>query len=388
MNTLNYAGFPLDECYGIIKAIAKKHPEKVRPLKSRFIEGFKQKIIQDDNVSETEAIEMSEKVWQIISDSCGYGFNSAHAYCMALDSLYCAYLKAYYPYEFYEVMMQLYSDKGKKDKVAELKKEMLKAFNIKEGKFRWGIDNRKFVADKKNGVIYSSLLSIKGLSQKCADDLYNLSQTNKFNNFYDLYKTLKNIKSLDSSKINTLVQIGYFNEYGTVKKIEQFIKCVNDLNKVQFNKNNIDEKYKTHIIQYSEETEKLYRKFNHDEALKDIWDEISDDDITLNDKIKYELQNLGYIQTIIPTFAPEYAFVTDVIIKYKNPIIALYRINNGETEMIKVKKDQFDNNPINKGDIINTIESADEKKWKKGENEKWYQIDETEPILKKWNKVK
>jgi hypothetical protein len=56
--------------------------------------------------------------------------------------------------------------------------------------------------------------------------------------------------------------------------------------------------------------------------------------------------------------------------------------------MIKVKKDQFDNNPINKGDIINTIESADEKKWKKGENEKWYQIDETEPILKKWNKVK
>ena len=29
MNTLNYAGFPIDECYGIIKAIAKKHPERL-----------------------------------------------------------------------------------------------------------------------------------------------------------------------------------------------------------------------------------------------------------------------------------------------------------------------------------------------------------------------
>ena len=90
MNTLNYAGFPLDECYGIIKAIAKKHPEKVKPLKSRFIDGFKARIIADDKVDEITAMEMSNKVWQIISDSCGYGFNSAHAYCMALDSLYCA----------------------------------------------------------------------------------------------------------------------------------------------------------------------------------------------------------------------------------------------------------------------------------------------------------
>lgn len=47
MNTLNYAGFPIDECYGIIKAIAKKHPEKVRPLKKKFIDGFKAQILKE-----------------------------------------------------------------------------------------------------------------------------------------------------------------------------------------------------------------------------------------------------------------------------------------------------------------------------------------------------
>ena len=90
MNTLNYAGFPLDECYGIIKAIAKKHPEKVKPLKSKFIEGFRERIIADEGIEKSKAQEMSEKVWQIINDSCGYGFNSAHAFCMSLDSLYNA----------------------------------------------------------------------------------------------------------------------------------------------------------------------------------------------------------------------------------------------------------------------------------------------------------
>ena len=87
------------------------------------------------NVPENEAQENSEKVWQIISDSCGYGFNSAHAYCMALDSLYNAWQKANYPYEFYEVLLQTFSDKGKKDKVAELKKEMSRGFGISEGQY-------------------------------------------------------------------------------------------------------------------------------------------------------------------------------------------------------------------------------------------------------------
>ena len=41
MMVLNYAGFPMSECYSAIKAIAKKHPEKVKPLKTKFIKGFK-----------------------------------------------------------------------------------------------------------------------------------------------------------------------------------------------------------------------------------------------------------------------------------------------------------------------------------------------------------
>ena len=390
MNTLNYAGFPIDECYGIIKAIAKKHPEKVRPLKDKFITGFKNRIIEDDNVADAEAQEMSEKVWQIISDSCGYGFNSAHAYCMALDSLYQAWQKANYPYEFYEVLLQTFSDKGKKDKVAELKKEMSKGFDIFEGQYKFGADNRKFLADPENGVIYPSLLSIKGLSQGCANDLYDLSKKNQFDDFYALWKAMKKKKSLNSGKIATLIQIGYFNEFGSIGKIQTFIKMIDDLyERSQFSKSSVPNEYISLIKKYSEETEKQYRKFDYDAALKELWNSLPDTDISLNQKLKYELDNLGYIKTEVPDLSQDYYFVQDYECKYKNPKITLYRLCDGNIEVVKIKRKAYDNSPINVGDIIKTIERSREGKWSKDVNGEWQQDNnDKEVILKKWSFVK
>lgn len=87
MKVLQYAGFTSPESYSAIKAIAKKHPEKVLPLKARFLEGFARKADMPS----------AEKVWQIIEDATSYGFNSSHAVCVALDSLYGAWLKAHHP---------------------------------------------------------------------------------------------------------------------------------------------------------------------------------------------------------------------------------------------------------------------------------------------------
>lgn len=395
MNTLNYAGFPIDECYGIIKAIAKKHPEKVRPLKDRFIEGFKARIIEDDNVSEDEAIEMSDRVWQIISDSCGYGFNSAHAFCMALDSLYNAYQKSHYTYEFYEVMLQVYSDKGKKDKVAILKQEMQYAFGINEGEYKFGLDNRKFKADKENKVIYPSLLSLKGLSQSSADDLYKLSVKKKFNNFYDLYKDLVKLKSVNAGKRKVLIKIGYFSDFGSVAKIEEFIEYINLFyERKEFSKEKTEQKYLKYIIPNSTETDKQYNNFDYDTALYQVWNDLEDKDISLKEKLSNELEYMGYVKTKVTTLSPEYAFVQEYECKFKNPKITLYRLCNGDIDIVKVKRRNYDDSPIQVGDIIKTIECSNEGRWfneGKDENGKdiWRQDkNDKEVILKKWVQVR
>ncbi|MFZ7763742.1 hypothetical protein, partial [Bacillus licheniformis] len=64
----------------------------IEPIHDKFIKGFVQK---------TGNEEQALKVWKIIEDAVGYGFNSSHAYSVALDSIYGAYLKAKYPLEYY-----------------------------------------------------------------------------------------------------------------------------------------------------------------------------------------------------------------------------------------------------------------------------------------------
>lgn len=388
MNTLNYAGFPIDECYGIIKAIAKKHPEKVRPLKERFINGFRDRIMEEGTPKE-KAEEDAARVWQIISDSCGYGFNSAHAYCMALDSLYNAYLKAHYPYEFYEVLLQTYSDKGKKDKVAELKQEMSRAFGIIEGEYKFGLDNRKFVADPDHHTIYPSLLSIKGLSQGCANDLYTLGKKH-YNSFYELWKDLKKKKNLNSGKINTLIEIGYFDDFGSIGKIKRFVEILDKLyDRSQFSKSNPPMEFIKYIKKYSEETEKQYRKFDFDSALHEIWYDLDDVDIPLGERLKYELDNIGYVKTCMPDMSPDYAFVQEYECKYKNPKLTLYRLCDGTTEIVKVRRKKYDEAPIYVGDIIKTMECSEEGRWSKDSNGDWQQSQhDKESILKKWSFVR
>ena len=388
MNTLNYAGFPIDECYGIIKAIAKKHPEKVRPLKERFINGFRDRIMEEGTPKE-KAEEDAARVWQIISDSCGYGFNSAHAYCMALDSLYNAYLKAHYPYEFYEVLLQTYSDKGKKDKVAELKQEMSRAFGIMEGEYRFGLDNRKFVADPENHTIYPSLLSIKGLSQGCANDLYSLGKK-QYDSFYELWKDLKKKKNLNSGKINTLIEIGYFDDFGSIGKIKRFVEILDRLyGRSQFSKADPSMEFIKYIKKHSEETEKQYRKFDYDSALHEIWYDLDDVDIPLGERLKYELDNIGYVKTCMPDMSPDYAFVQEYECKYKKPKLTLYRLCDGTTEIVKVRRKKYDEAPIYVGDIIKTMECSEEGRWSKDSNGDWQQSQhDKESILKKWSFVR
>ena len=389
MNTLNYAGFPLDECYGIIKAIAKKHPEKVLPLKDRFIQGFKERIIADDNVNEEQATEMSQQVWQIISDSCGYGFNSAHAYCMALDSLYCAYLKSHYPYEFYEVLLQHYSDKGEKDKVMLLKQEMRSGFQIEEGKYRFGEDNRQFKADQSNHCIYPSLLSIKGLSQKVADELYKIGQNN-YDTFYDIWKSLKKSSVINKGHIEILVKINYFYKFGSISKILKFLDMAQMLyERTQFDKNTISPEIENLVKKHSRETNKQYGKFDYDSALYEYWGSLKDIKGSLVQTIQYQKEYLGYIDYKNPKASEGLYYVTEMKV-YKDkckPYVTLYHLKTGTTLKTKVVfANEYANAPFKENSILNVW--FDDKYKSQLVNGKWIRTDEKEKVMAHWEIMK
>lgn len=370
MSVLSYAGFPMDECYGIIKAIAKKHPEKVRPLKDRFIEGFKKRIITEEGIEENQAQEMSERVWQIINDSCGYGFNSAHAYCMAIDSLSCAMLKANYPYEFYEVLLQFHSDRGEKDKVGALKAEMKKAFGIQEGPYRFGEDNRKFNAIPERGIIQPSLLSIKGLSQDLANDLYELSQTKRFDSFIDLLREFDHMKSMNVAKLDTLIKLNYFSQFAPIGKLLNIVELYNKFGTRKTLKESdilsLPMPVQEVITKYTVKPKTQYKITDSDGMLRDLAELTGERPITMMMRLSWEKEFLGYCASTDQSQQGSW-LVLDIDTKY-SPKLSIYAIWSGEQRIVKVSKRDFQSNPLTKGDTIRlTIEQRPKTKFVDGQ---------------------
>lgn len=179
--------------------------------------------IEPHAVEMTYDIEMKAPAHTFVSESGLVTSNSAHAFCMALDSLYQAWQKANYPYAFYEVLLQHYSEKGNKEKVAALKQEMKKAFGINTGTYKFGADNRSFVADKNNHVIYPAMKAIKGFNNQIAEELYTLSQSRVYDNFIDLLIDITEKTSCNSRQLDILVKLDYFSDFGEPNQLTYII---------------------------------------------------------------------------------------------------------------------------------------------------------------------
>ena len=126
-------------------------------------------------------------------------------------------------------------------------------------------------------------------------------------------------------------------------------------------------------MKYSQETEKQYRKFDYDSALLEIWQDLKNEDVPLYNKLQNELEYVGYIQTKVTTVSPQYAFVKEIECKYRNLKLTLYRLCNGDIEVVKIKRPKYDENPIKQGYIIKTIECSNEGRWFTDENGEWQQ---------------
>jgi len=392
MATLMYAGFPTDETYGIIKAIAKKKPEVVLKLKDKFIEGFSHKIIEEENIDSEKAIQMSEDVWKIIEDSSAYGFNASHAYSYAYDSVYCAYLKSHYPLEFYEVLLEEYSKKGNKDKVMELKKEMKIGFGITTGELKFGLDNRGFKLDKETNKINQSLLSLKYFNYKVSNQLYQLSQTNKYTDFVDLMIDIKTKTSLDSRQLNILANINYFKDFGGGKKIINFIPIFNTFYGAKYiSLDKVKEWNIPHdvMIKFSRisGSGKTYMDFQNVDFLKFVFNKMNDEYFNIVEQIKNEIEYIGYTSIIDSSIPTDFAIIIAIESnRWGTKFFTMYRPNNGEYENVKISKSTFEDKIVEEFDMIKTI-TIETKPKKRKIDGKWVDLDETENILTQYARV-
>lgn len=360
MSVLVYVGFPEDETYGLLKAISKKVPGIIEPIYERFINGF---------VEKTGSKENGEKVWKIIEDAVGYGFNSSHALSVALDSIYGAYLKAEYPLEYYTVVLNMYENDTKM--TAKIMKE-LDYFGLSVSSVKYGKSKDHYMPDHKTNTIYKGLQSVKYLNSKIANELYELSQFDSYDNFLDLYIDIIEKTSVNSKQLNILIRLNFFSEFGKAGHLLEIVEVASN-GKNRYSKTHKEAtKEKRKTLLKEEVTGILSRKPNR---------------IELYDQVLFEKNILGYSTIKKPRTRESYHIVLEVDTKY-TPRITFYHIKTGQEVTMKMYKAKFfqktaDGSKIpqmKEGDIIDILETEKRFKNKLVDGE-WQPTEEQETYL-------
>ncbi len=90
------AGYSLGEADLLRRAMGKKKPEEMAQQRERFIDGAGQRKYPPKKI---------EKIFDLMAQFAGYGFNKSHSAAYALLAYHTAYLKTHFPIEFMAALL-------------------------------------------------------------------------------------------------------------------------------------------------------------------------------------------------------------------------------------------------------------------------------------------
>lgn len=359
MNVLVYCGFEESETYGLLKAIAKKKEGIIEPIHDRFIKGF---------VDKTGSMEDALEVWKIVENSVGYGFNSSHAYSVALDSLYGAYLKANFPLEYFSVVLNIYKDN--KEKQAELIHE-LGDFGIKLNGLEFGKSKSEYSFDKESNSIYKGISTVAYLNSQVAENLYKLGNEKHYedNEFVNLALDIIDNNLVDNRQMNILIKLGYFSRFGEDSILLEVYNTITGYQKkkpnpVILNGESLPVKYSRSHTEKTKNTRipNIHKYYELVLENKDLLSET-----TLYQRLQNEVEYMGYATTIDMSSPDNHYVVMEVNTKY-TPVYKLYNVFDGHEATFKIdkkkayKKDDSSNVNtsliLNVGDVFEILDSS------------------------------
>ena len=258
------SGFTAGEADILRRAMGKKKRSELEKQKQRFVEGaFKNGISKD----------IAAGIFLKIEPFAEYGFNKSHAAAYAVIAYQTAYLKTYFPYEFFAASMTM--EISNQNKLSEFYEE-LKRLNIKVIR----PDINKCLAEFSfNGKDFLYALgAIKNVGFEAITNIVNERiQNGKFENILDFVKRA-NPKNINKLQLEGLVRAGAFDCINTNRQ-SLFNSIPNIILK---SKNSFENKFDNQINLFEEEV-----KTNDDFLEKiDDWDD--------DDKLSKEFETLGF----------------------------------------------------------------------------------------------
>ena len=193
------SGFTDVEADILRKGIGKKLDYIFTEYKPKFIEGAK-----NNGVEESIAI----KIWDKIEKASSYSFNKSHSVGYSLITYQTAYLKTYYPMEYYTAMLNNVENEDKRIRIYNEIKQIGK--NIVNP----DINQSKETSVYTENDIYLSLTLINGVGPVAIKDIIEHQPYESFDDFMNR-KTSK----VNKGVVKALIEAGCFDSFGEKRDV-------------------------------------------------------------------------------------------------------------------------------------------------------------------------
>ncbi len=192
------SGFTAGEADILRRAMGKKKRAELEKQKQRFVEGASKNGISK---------EIAASIFLKIEPFAEYGFNKSHAAAYAVIAYQTAYLKTYYPHEFFVASMS--TELSNQKKLSEFYEE-LKRLNIEI--VRPDI-NKSFADFTSDGIFfYYALGAIKNVGFEAINNVIKERlQNGEFKSLIDFINRV-NPKDINKLQLEGLVQAGAFDK--------------------------------------------------------------------------------------------------------------------------------------------------------------------------------
>lgn len=355
----NICGLSGGDADNVRRAIGRKQKDRLEAAMPEILEGYCKMSPKSREVAEQEAKEFL----QIIEDSSNYQFGFNHSTGYSMIGYLCAYMRYYYPEEF----IAAYLNNANNEDDIRYGTELARVKNITIHPIKFRHSGATYTVDKSTHSLYKGCSSVKFMNAEVSERLYEMKDQH-FNSFIDLLSEFPG----NSRQREILIRLNYFSEFGgslKLLKIAELYDKYYGKKIVKKEKCNLPIEF---VSKYaSSETEKQYR-FESDRMLallSELCNEIPDQDLPILAQINAQKEYLGYIDLVDPT-KPTKAVILDINTKY-TPKLSLYRLYDGQTISVKLKKKDYESNPVVSGMIID-YRTTKKPAWKK-DGENWVQ---------------
>lgn len=197
------ANFSLAEADELRRVVGKKKPEKLIPMKDKFMNGC-----LANGISKHDA----EEVFHIFENATRYGFNKSHSLCYAQLACQTAWIKRYYPVEFFTALFTTEATGSKKEEKFALYARECSQMRIEIRQPDINASSYEFTIE--DNAIRFGFNGIKNLGKQFAEEVVRLrEQHGEFRGVQQFLKMLEQNDLLVSNKakIEALVEAGAFD---------------------------------------------------------------------------------------------------------------------------------------------------------------------------------